>query len=99
MNQCAEEPDESYRCGDDFYRAMTLWSASLKTKESAKRCESLARIYERSLDQLIECLTSSTHSLQTSAQLAQASEYKEHLSADLAILADFIADIPQPQVP
>lgn len=99
MNQCAEEPDESYKCGDDFYRAMTLWSASLKTKESAKRCESLARIYERALDKLIECLTSSANSLKTSAYLAQASEYKQHLIADLTILADFIADNPQPQVP
>jgi len=99
MSPCTEEPDESYRCGDDFYRAMTLWSASLKTKESAKRCESLARIYERALDKLIECLTSSTQSLKTSADLAQAAEYKQYLSADLAILADFIADTPRPQVP
>jgi|ERR1043166_6018310 hypothetical protein len=99
MNLCTDEPDESYRCGDDYYRAMTLWSTSLKTKESAKRCVSLARIYERALDKLIECLTGSTLSLKTSAYLAQASEYKQDLIADIEILAGFLADNPQPQVP
>ena len=99
MNLCTDEPDESFRCGDEFYRAMTSWSTSVKTKESAKRCVSLARIYERALDKLIECLTGSTQSLKESAYLAQASEYKQCLIADLAILAEFLADNPKPQVP
>ena len=90
IDKCVELRVQRGKCGDDFNRAFAHWTTHAKTsarlKEAARRCKSLAHIYDVSLDKLLDCLTTHEPSTERQEEIDRVLEFKRLLAVNVALL-------------
>lgn len=90
IDKCVELRVQRGKCGDDFNRAFAHWTTHAKTsarlKEAARRCKSLAHIYDVSLDKLLDCLTTHEPSTEQQEEIDRVLEFKRLLAVNVALL-------------
>jgi hypothetical protein len=90
IDKCVELRVQRGKCGDDFNRAFAHWTTHAKTsarlKEAARRCKSLAHIYDVSLDKLLDCLTTHEPSTERQEEIDRILEFKRLLAVNVALL-------------
>ena len=88
---CLELQTKSSKCSDDFYRALENYTARKRTSRqnvtAGSRCNSLARIYGDSLDELLACLRADEPSEAAQAAIDQIIENKTRLAKDIALIS------------
>jgi hypothetical protein len=89
-DRCLELQSKSGKCSDDFYRALKDYTTQKRTSRQSmnagRRCGSLARIYEDSLDQLLACLREDENSEAAQQKIDQTLECKRLLVKDIALI-------------
>ena len=90
IDKCVELRVQRGKCDDDFHRAFAHWTTHAKTsarlKEAARRCKSLAHIYDASLDKLLDCLTSHEPSNAVQEEIDRVVELKRLLAVNVALI-------------
>jgi len=81
---------KSGKCSDDFYRALKHYTTQKRTSRQSvnagKRCGSLARIYDDSLDELLACLRADEDSEGAQQKIDKTLERKRLLVKDIELI-------------
>jgi hypothetical protein len=85
--KCIDWIKKSGELADEYYRAMTMWVTSRRTKGSAKILVKLASAYERALDMALICLRKLKPSREVEIEIAQTQNYKALILDDIRLLS------------
>ena len=86
ITKCINWIKQSALRADEYYRAMTQWVTSRRSKGSIKGLLTLALAYDKALDKVLVCLRKLKPSKAVDNEIADTKEYKSMLSDDIRLL-------------
>lgn len=87
-SECSELSKENARIGDRYYRAVTAWVKSRgRSPELREKASGLARLYDKTLQFLLDCLRRLRRSPAVKRQIDAAEEYQVLLEKDKELLS------------
>ena len=88
ITKCVYWIKKSRAKADEYYRAMTTWVTSRRTKGSVKALITLASAYRTALDKVLVCLRKLRPSAKVESEIENTQHYKSLIVSDIQMLSD-----------
>ena len=86
IKKCINWIKKSTQRADEYYRAMTTWVISRRSKGSVKGLIKLATAYDNALDKALICLRKLRRTDAVESEIANTKDYKALILDDLKFL-------------